>query len=90
MRSAASTGSHGRALPLPRNSRDQVASDYFKDLMGFNVIYWVLLGDLMGFFMGFDGIHWGLLGCTLWQTNSLLLKMAIEMLELAIKHGDFP
>ena len=57
MRSAVSTDSHGRALPIPRNSRDQVASDYFKDLMRFNVIYWVLLG--------FDGISWDLMGCKL-------------------------
>ena len=27
---------------------------------------------------------------TLWQTNSFLLKMAIEIVDLRIKHGDFP
>ena len=27
---------------------------------------------------------------TLWYTNSLLLKMAIEIVDLPIKNGDFP
>ena len=27
---------------------------------------------------------------TLWQTNSLLLEMAIEIVDLAINNGDFP
>ena len=27
---------------------------------------------------------------TLWWTNSLLLKIAIEIADVPIKHGDFP
>ena len=27
---------------------------------------------------------------TLWKTNSLLLKIAIEIVDLPIKNGDFP
>jgi hypothetical protein len=33
-------------------------------------------------------IYWGLY--TLWSTNSLLLKMAIEMVDLPIKNCDVP
>ena len=29
-------------------------------------------------------------GCTLWEANSLPLKMAIEIVSLSDKHGDFP
>jgi hypothetical protein len=32
----------------------------------------------------------GLLGITLWETNSLLLKIAIEIVDFPIQNGDFP
>ena len=30
------------------------------------------------------------IGFTLWWTNKKLLKMAIEIVDFPIKHGDFP
>ena len=37
-----------------------------------------------------DGIQPQLRGFTLWWTNSLQLKMAIEIVDFPIKNGDFP
>ena len=53
-------------------------------LMGFNGIFM----DIHGIFMGYSwDIHGIFMGYTLWWTNSLLLKMAIEIVDFPIKNG---
>ena len=47
-------------------------------------IFYLCVPEYNGTLMGFHGIY------PLVMTNSLLLKMAIEIVEFSIEHGDFP
>ena len=44
----------------------------------------------MGVLWEFQGDDMGFGGYTLWYTNSLRLKMAIEIVSVPMKNGDFP